>query len=53
MDVNQFKNRPLGAYCYVITDAIYIKVREDQKVVSKCLMLALGITPQGYREVIL
>ena len=51
-DVNQFKNTPLGEYCYVITDAIYIKVREDHKVVSKCLMIALGITPEGYREVI-
>ena len=31
-EVNQFKNRPLGEYCYVITDALYVKVREDLKV---------------------
>lgn len=39
-------------YSYIITDVLYIKVREDAKVVSKSCHIAVGINEQGEREII-
>lgn len=51
--VNAFKNRLLpGRYPFVIADAIYIKVREDYRVVSKACFIAIGINETGCKEVI-
>lgn len=48
-----FKSRPLSApYMFVITDAKYFKVRENHSIVSKALMVAMGITADGRREII-
>lgn len=52
--VNEWKNRPLNAYyfSYIYVDAMYIKVREDNKVVSKAVYIACGVNEKGYREII-
>ncbi|QQK74842.1 IS256 family transposase [Salicibibacter cibarius] len=52
--VNEWAQRPLNvnAYRYVYADAMYIKVREDQKVVSKAVYIALGVNDQNKREII-
>ena len=52
--VNQWANRPLNVMncLYVFMDALYIKVRENRKVVSKAVYIATAITDQGRREVI-
>jgi putative transposase len=51
--VNDFKNRPLsGTYKFILTDAKHFKVRENHSIVSKALMLAIGITEDGGREII-
>jgi len=51
--VDIFKNRDLvGAYPFVMLDAIYIKVREDHRICSKALYVALGINEDGYKEII-
>lgn len=52
--VNDWANRPLNVmhFRYVYVDAMYIKVREDQKVVSKAVYVALGINNENKREVI-
>jgi len=48
-----FKNRPLScAYPFLIVDAIYIKVREDHRVKSKSLLIAMGVNEEGYREIL-
>lgn len=39
-------------YPYVMTDVLYIKVREETRVVSKSCHIAIGINEQGDREVI-
>ncbi|MFD2618491.1 IS256 family transposase [Terrilactibacillus laevilacticus] len=39
-------------YKYVYVDAMYIKVREYQKVVSKAVYVAIGINEQNKREII-
>ena len=51
--VDEFRNRPLdGWYPFMIIDAMYIKVREDSRVVSKALHVAIGINSIGHREVL-
>lgn len=53
VSVNKFKNRPLeGKYPLVIVDATYFKTRIKQRVVSKALMVAIGLNEKGRREVI-
>lgn len=52
--VNQWANRPLNImyYKYLFMDAMYIKVREDRKVVSKAVYIATAINAENRREVI-
>lgn len=52
--VNDWRNRPLNTmyYPFIYVDAMYIKVRENDKVVSKCVHIACGINQDGYREII-
>lgn len=51
--VKQFKERLLSEkYPFVIVDAIYLKAREDHRVRSKALFVAIGINPTGHKEVI-
>lgn len=51
--VREFKERPLeGEYPFLIVDATYFKVRENQRVISKALMIALAINEKGKREVV-
>lgn len=52
-EVNKFKNRKLDkSYPFVMVDATYFKVREDRKVISKALMIAIGLDERGKREVL-
>ena len=52
-EVRAFKERPLEKeYPFVMVDAMYIKVREDHRVRSKGLMIALGIDPDGRKEIL-
>ena len=52
-EISEFKNRKLEKhYPFLIVDATYFKVREEHRVVSKALMIAVGIDERGYREVI-
>lgn len=52
--VNEWANRPLNTsyYPYLFVDAMYIKVREHNRVVSKAVYLALGIDKEGRREIL-
>jgi transposase-like protein len=47
-----WRKRPLEEYKYVIVDARVQKVRENGRVVSTANLIAVGITGEGYREVI-
>ena len=47
-----WRNRPLGAYPYVYLDARYEKVRTGGVVVSCAVLLAVGISATGRREVL-
>lgn len=51
--VNEFRSRRLTErYPFVIADAIYVKVRENHQVISKAVMVAIGINSNGYKEII-
>lgn len=51
--VDTFKKRPLeGCYKFVYVDATYFKVREEHRIGSKAMMVALAITEDGKREII-
>lgn len=52
--VNEWRNRPLdnGSYPYVMTDVLYLKIRENHHVVSKSCHIAVGITEEGTREIL-
>jgi len=51
--VEEFRSRPLDEWIpFVIVDAMYLKVREEERVVSKALYIAIGINTQGKREIL-
>ena len=52
-EVESFRNRPLeGLYPFLTVDATYFKVRENNRVISKALMIAYGTNEQGHREIL-
>ena len=52
-EVQAFRNRTLTCnYPFVTVDATYFKVREDHRVTSKALMIAIAINENGRREII-
>jgi putative transposase len=51
--VNAFRTRPLEShYPFVMVDAIYVKARENKRIQSRGLLIAIGINEGGHREVI-
>lgn len=50
--VRQFRERPLGESRYVWVDAVYEKVRVDERVESMAVVIATGVNPEGRREVL-
>ncbi len=53
-EVERFRDRPLeGAYPYVWLDATYVKARQDGRVVSVAVVIAVGVSgATGEREVL-
>lgn len=52
-DIEDWRKRPLNAiYPIVYLDATFVKIREDGKVISKALYLAIGVNLIGEREVL-
>jgi transposase-like protein len=51
--VTEFRNRPLtGSFPYLWLDAVYIKVRDGARTVSKAVLVAYGVSDEGQREVL-
>lgn len=50
--VRAFNERPLGRFPFLLIDALYVKAREDDRIVSKAGLLVSGINAEGYREVL-
>jgi len=52
-EVERFRTRKLeGAYPYVWLDATYLKVRENSRVVSQAVVIAIGVKSTGEREIL-
>jgi transposase-like protein len=51
-EIAAWKSRSLGAYPYLMVDARYEKVRTAHGVISQGVLITVGITESGYREVI-
>lgn len=51
--VRAFNERPLeGEYPFVLVDAMFIKCRDNDRVVSRAVLIATGISLQGNREIL-
>ena len=51
-DIQTFCSRPLGVRGYVFMDARFEKVREHGRIVSKAVLVAVGVTQEGRRELL-
>ena len=52
-EVERFRTRKLdGPYPYVWLDATFLKVRQDHRVVSMAVVIAIGVAATGQREVL-
>jgi putative transposase len=52
-EVESFRTRQLtGPYPYVWLDATFVKVRDNGRVVSQAVVIAIGVTASGEREVL-
>jgi len=50
--VRAWSERPLGRFPFLLIDALYVKVREDERIVTKAALLVSGVHAEGYREVL-
>jgi transposase-like protein len=49
----EWQQRPLDpVYFAVWMDGIVIKIREDKKVINKCVYIVIGLKPDGHKEVL-
>jgi putative transposase len=52
-EVRQWQNRPLETlYPILYMDCLQLKVRENQRIISKAVYLALGVTMEGHKELL-
>jgi len=51
--IEKWRNRPLDDFYFVLwMDGIHIKVRENHKLVSKCVYIVMGLNSLGKKEVL-
>ncbi|MBL4775242.1 MAG: IS256 family transposase [Mariprofundus sp.] len=50
--LSEWRNRRLGAYQFVFLDARYEKIRQNGVMVDCAVLIAIGVTPDGKREVL-
>jgi len=51
--VQAFRNRPLeGSFPYLWLDALYLKVRQDHRIVRQALVVAIAVLDTGDREIL-
>jgi putative transposase len=48
----KWRERPLGEYPFLFLDAYYEQVREDGQVRDLAVLVAVGVTPAGKREIL-
>jgi len=48
----QFRTREIGEICYLVLDAVYLKVRHNGSVIDMAILLAYGVNVEGKREIL-
>jgi transposase-like protein len=48
----KFRNRPIGEICYLMIDALYLKVRHNGSVIDMAILLGYGVNEEGKREIL-
>lgn len=51
-ELEKWRERPLGEYAFLFLDAYYEQVREDGQVRHLAVLVAVGVTPTGKREIL-
>ena len=52
-EIKEWQERPLDeVYPFVFIDAVHFSVREDNRVVKKAAYIVLGITAEGFKEIL-
>ena len=51
-ELTKWRERPLGEYPFLFLDAYYEQVREDGQVRHLAVLVAVGVTPAGKREIL-
>jgi putative transposase len=51
-ELEKWRERPLGEYSFLFLDAYYEQVREDGQVRHLAVLVAVGVTPTGKREIL-
>jgi transposase-like protein len=52
VELEKWRARPLGEYPFLFLDAYYEQVREDGQVRHLAVLVAVGVTPAGKREIL-
>jgi len=51
--IKEWQSRPLNpVYPFVFMDAIHYKIREDGRILSRAAYIILGVTVEGYKEIL-
>ena len=52
-EIREWQSRPLNpVYPFVFMDCIHYKVREDGRILSRAAYVVLGVTTEGYKEIL-
>lgn len=51
-EFEKFRTRPIKETCYLIVDALYLKIRHSGSVIDMAILLAYGVNTQGKREIL-
>lgn len=52
-EVKEWQSRPLNpVYAFVFMDFIHYKVREDGRILSRAAYIVLGVTTEGYKDIL-
>lgn len=52
-EVKEWQSRPLNpVYPFVFMDCIHYKVREDGRILSRAVYVVLGVTTEGYKDIL-
>jgi putative transposase len=52
VELAKWRERPLGEYPFLFLDAYYEQIREDGQVRNLAVLVAVGVTPTGKREIL-